>query len=75
MIETLKWKLELWWMKNRPELLIPYFREKEEEWCFHNLEEDREKLQKTIKHQRKMALKKLKLEEKKKEKKRCKNKD
>lgn len=62
------WELEQWWIKYNPLLQIPYFRKKEEEWVLQNILDDEEKLRKTIRHQRKRALTKFKLEEKKKNK-------
>lgn len=70
LFEELAWKFEVWEMKYHRYLLTPKKRREEEEWSFHNLQEDKEKLQKTIKHQRKIALKKIKLEKKKEERKR-----
>jgi hypothetical protein len=62
------WELEQWWIKYNPLLQIPYFRRKEEKWVQQNILDDREKLRKTIRQQRKRKLTKLKLEEKKKNK-------
>lgn len=63
------WELEQWWIKYNPLLQIPYFRRKEEIWVLQNILDDEEKLRKTIRQKRKRELTKLKLEEKKKNKK------